>query len=288
MIHKIRARLVAAALLLCVTGAAQADTFVFTAIPDQDESRLMTRFGQVADYLAAELGVEVRYIPVKSYAAAVTAFRNNEVQLAWFGGFTGVQAQRLVPGSRAIAQGVEDPEFISHLIVHASTGIEPSDDFPLALRGKRFTFGSRSSTSGRLMPEHFMREATGESPQRFFSRVGFSGDHSATIALVQSGAWDAGVVNYKVWEQERAEGRIDDSKVRKVWTTPPYPDYHWVIRGDVDARFGENFADRVQAALLAITDEALLAAFPRQGFIPASNEDYQLIVDTARSLDLLD
>ncbi|WP_111656773.1 putative selenate ABC transporter substrate-binding protein [Isoalcanivorax indicus] len=288
MIHKIRARLMAAALLLSVSGAVQADTFVFTAIPDQDESRLMTRFGQVADYLAAELGVEVRYIPVKSYAAAVTAFRNNEVQLAWFGGFSGVQAQRLVPGSRAIAQGVEDPQFLSYLIVHASTGIEPGDDFPMALRGKRFTFGSRSSTSGRLMPEYFMREATGETPQRFFSRVGFSGDHSATIALVQSGAWDAGVVNYKVWEQELREGRIDENVVRKVWVTPPYPDYHWVIRGDVDERFGEDFARRVQAALIGITDETLLAAFPRQGFIPASNDDYQPIIDTARALDLLD
>ncbi|MCH8543310.1 MAG: putative selenate ABC transporter substrate-binding protein [Alcanivorax sp.] len=288
MILRLTALLLAVSLAMAAPQSALADTFVFTAIPDQDESRLMTRFGKVADYLSEELGVEVRYIPVKSYAAAVTAFRNNEVQMAWFGGFSGVQAQRLVPGSRAIAQGVEDPAFLSYLIVNASTGIEPGDAFPMALQGKRFTFGSRSSTSGRLMPEYFMRQATGQSPQQFFSRVGFSGDHNATIALVQSGAWDAGVVNYKVWDQAVREGLVDENRVRKVWTTPPYPDYHWVIRGDVEARFGEGFIDTVQAVLIGIEDEDILASFPRKGFIPASNDDYAPIVNTARELDLLD
>jgi len=44
-----------------VTAARAADkpAFVFTAIPDQDETRLMERFGKVADYLGAKLGVQV-------------------------------------------------------------------------------------------------------------------------------------------------------------------------------------------------------------------------------------
>src|ERR1700674_2857219 len=83
-------------------------TFVFTAIPDQDETRLVERFTRVADYLAGKLGVPVKYLPVKSYPAAVTAFTNGQVQLAWFGGFTGVQARRQVPGSAVIGQGGEE------------------------------------------------------------------------------------------------------------------------------------------------------------------------------------
>src|SRR2546430_7872299 len=61
--------------------------FVFTAIPDQDETRLVERFTLVAEYLQSKLGVPVKYLPVKSYPAAVTAFTNGQVQLAWFGGF---------------------------------------------------------------------------------------------------------------------------------------------------------------------------------------------------------
>ena len=87
---------------------AQADTFKFTAIPDEDESRLVERFDKVADYLEEKLGVDVEYVPVKSYSAAVSAFRNDQIQMAWFGGLTGVQARQMVPGSVAIAQGVED------------------------------------------------------------------------------------------------------------------------------------------------------------------------------------
>jgi phosphonate transport system substrate-binding protein len=100
---------------------AQSKTFVFTAIPDQDETRLVERFTKVAEYLQQKLGTPVRYLPVKSYPAAVTAFTNDQVQLAWFGGFTGVQARRAVPGSEAIAQGAEDVAFKSYVIANART-----------------------------------------------------------------------------------------------------------------------------------------------------------------------
>jgi phosphate/phosphite/phosphonate ABC transporter binding protein len=139
---------------------------VFTAIPDQDESRLVERFTKLAELLQTKLGVPVKYIPVKSYPAAVTAFTNNQVQLAWFGGFTGVQARRAVPGSQAIVQGAEDVNFKSFFIANAKTGLKPSKELPKEIAGKSFTFGARASTSGRLMPEHFLRQAFGRRPRR--------------------------------------------------------------------------------------------------------------------------
>jgi phosphonate transport system substrate-binding protein len=268
--------------------ALAAQPFVFTAIPDQDESRLMERFSKVANYLSRELGVEAKYVPVKSYAAAVTAFRNDQVQLAWFGGLSGVRARLLVDGSEAIAQGVEDPDFQTYFIAHASSGLQPADGFPADIAGKVFTFGSKGSTSGRLMPEYHIRQHFGKTPEEVFSKVGFSGNHSKTIALVQSGAYQAGAVNFKVWEREMEEGKIDPDKVSVIWKTPPYPDYQWSIRGDVDARWGEGFKEKVRAALLSMDDPALLASFPRSGFIAASNADFQPILDTAREIGLID
>jgi phosphonate transport system substrate-binding protein len=280
-------------LLACVLAPvfmanALADTFVFTAIPDEDESKLQERFGKVAEYLSGELGVDVQYIPVKSYPAAITAFRNNQVQLAWFGGLSGVQARRLVPDSEAIAQGYEDQLFKSYLIANTSTGLEPSDTIPDALRGKTLTFGAKGSTSGRLMPEFYLREFFKQSPEKVFSRVGFSDDHSRTIAEVQSGAYQIGAVNYSVWDAEVAAGKIDTSKVRVIWTSPTYPDYQWSIRGDVDARFGAGFKDKVRTALLNMTDKELLSSFPRQSFVPATNADYTPIEETAKAIKLLD
>lgn len=275
-------------LTACNPSSEEKPVLIFSAIPDQDEARLMTRFNKVADYLSNTLDIEVRYVPVKSYSASVTAFRNNEIQLAWFGGLSGVQATQLVPGSYAIAQGVEDPQYVSYFIAHADTGLQPGESFPEGIEGRSFTFGSKSSTSGRLMPEFFLREHYGKSPEEIFSRVGFSGDHSATIALVQSGAYEVGALSYQVWDKELAEGKVDPDKVRVIWTTPSYPDYHWVIRGDVDQTFGEGFADKVRQALLDLDDREVLDSFPREKFIPASNEDFLPILETARSLGLMD
>ena len=280
--------LIAIATFALRPAEARADTFVFTAIPDQDERRLRERFSKIAAYLEKQLGVKTKYIPVKSYAAAVTAFRNNQVQLAWFGGLSGVRARILVDGSEAIAQGFEDPYFETYFIAHSSTGLKKSEKFPKEISGMTFTFGSKGSTSGRLMPEHHIRLATGKPPKNVFSKVGFSGNHSKTIALVQSGAYQVGAVNYKVWKKELAAGKIDPSKVSVIWVTPPYPDYQWTIRGDVDDRFGAGFKGRVTRALLGMKNPELLKSFPRKSFIPASNSDYQPILDVARTIKLID
>jgi len=265
-----------------------ANTFVFTAIPDEDESKLRSRFDKVATYLTNQLDIEVKYIPVKSYGAAVTAFRNNQVQLAWFGGLSGVRARALVSGSTAIAQGVEDPKFQTYFIAHSSTGLKKSSNFPIIIAGKTFTFGSKGSTSGRLMPEFYIRKHFSKSPNKVFSRVGFSGNHSRTISLVQSGAFQIGATNFQVWKKDLAAGKIDTSKVSVIWETPSYPDYNWSIRGDVDKNFGSGLTERVKTALLNLKDPDLLASFPRKGFIPASNADFRSIVTVGKQIGLIE
>lgn len=278
------------AVALLAAGAAQAQekpAFVFTAIPDQDESRLVERFTRVAELLQAKLGVPVKYIPVKSYPAAVTAFTNNQVQLAWFGGFTGVQARRAVPGSKAIVQGAEDLSFKSFLIANAKTGLQPSKDLPKGIAGRSFTFGARASTSGRLMPEFFIRQAFGRAPEEVFSRVGFSGDHSRTIQLVQSGAFEVGVLDFSVWDLDVKAGKVDAAQVAVIWESPTYPDYQWTIRGDVDATYGAGFTEKVKAALLDMTDPTILGYFGRSKFIPAENAQYGPIEEVAKTTNLL-
>jgi phosphonate transport system substrate-binding protein len=281
--------LVVALAAMLAAGAAQAQqaTLVFTAIPDEDETRLVERFTQYAKYFEGKLGVPVKYLPVKSYPAAVTAFTNNQVQFAWFGGLTGVQARLAVPGSQAIAQGAEDLEFKSYVIAHASTGLKPSTEFPKDIAGKTFTFGARASTSGRLFPEHFIRQALGKDPEKVFSRVGYSGDHSRTIRLVQSGAYQVGVLNHLVWDQEVKSGKVDTNVVSVIWETPTYPDYHWVARGDIDKTFGAGFMQKLQAAIVGVDDPKLLAVFDRKKFIPAKNDDYKVIEEVGKLTGLI-
>jgi len=284
-----RSILAVALMSMLAAGAAHAQqaTLVFTAIPDEDETRLVERFTQYAKYFEGKLGVPVKYLPVKGYPAAVTAFTNNQVQFAWFGGLTGVQARLAVPGSQALAQGAEDLEFKSYVIAHASTGLELSKEFPRGIEGKTFTFGARASTSGRLFPEHFIRQALGKEPEKIFSRVGYSGDHSRTIQLVQSGAYQVGVLNHLVWDQEVKSGKVDAKAVSVIWETPTYPDYHWVARGDIDKTFGAGFTSRLQASILGVDDPKLLAVFDRKRFIPAKNDDYKVIEEVGKLTGLI-
>ena len=266
----------------------QAEMLVFTAIPDEDESKLKERFGPMSEYLSKTLDIEVSYVPVKSYAAAVSAFRNGQVQLAWFGALSGVQARSTVPNSQALAQGVEDQAFWTYLIAHKSTGLKVGDVIDKNMRGMTMTFGSKSSTSGRLIPEFYLTERFGESPDKVFERVGYSGNHSRTLRLVESGSYDVGAINYAVWERELAAGNIDTNAVKVIWKTPAYPNYQWSIRGDVDAQFGAGFSDDVKAALLAMDDPKLLKSFARSAFIPAQNSDYAPIKRTAQQVGLID
>jgi phosphonate transport system substrate-binding protein len=270
------------------TAAGEVATLSFSAIPDQNQTELKEKFDALAAHLADVLGVPVEYVPARDYQASVEMFKNGDVQLAWFGGLTGVQAHAAVPGARAIAQGDSDPEFKSYFIVNASTGLEPSPDFPKALADLTFTFGSESSTSGRLMPAYYIQKETGMAPEQFFkSKPGFSGSHDKTVELVESGAVQAGVVNFETYDQRVAQGKTDPAKVKVIWTTPTYPDYNFTAHPDLDETYGAGFTDMLQASLIAIDEPNLLSAFPRRALIPAKNEDYEMIRTVAKELGFL-
>ncbi len=275
---------------LLPTGAAEPvtpPTLRFTAIPDQDETRLLEKFQPVARYLSGRLGVPVEYVSVTRYSDSVDLFKNGDIQLAWFGGLTGVQARHAVPGARAIAQGIEDPEFYSYFIAHADTGLERSDGFPMGLEGRNFSFGSMGSTSGRLMPEHFVRQYTGKAPAEFFASVGFSGSHDRTAELVESGQVQAGALNHKVYDRRVAEGRTDPDQVKIIWVTPTYPDYNFTAHPLLEERYGTGFTDRLGKVLAAMDDPELLSAFPREALIPARNSDFEVIRELAVELDFI-
>ena len=261
------------------------------AIPDQNPERLNRLYGALADELTERLNVRVRYLPVSNYPAAVSAFRTGGLDLVWFGGLTGVQARLQTPGAQVLAQRDIDARFRSVFIANTSSGLKPISSINelTGLRGKRFSFGSESSTSGRLMPQHFLAQA-GVTPAQFSGgRAGFSGSHDATIALVQSGAYEVGALNEQVWTSALKEGRVNTDKVTVIWRTPEYVDYHWVVRPNLDQRFGPGFTSRLQKAILAIQpttprQTTILELFAAKRFVPAQASQYKPIETVGREL----
>lgn len=259
-------------------------------IPDQDTARLARRYQIFADYMAEELDVEVEYVPSADYAAVVTAFGQGELQLAFFGGLTGVQARLQNPGAVAIAQRENDAEFHSRFVARTGLDLNSLEDVKAQAGELTITFGSESSTSGHLMPRHFLTEAGVDPDQDFRAPPSFSGSHDKTWQLVQGGSYDIGALSEAVWERAVADGKADPAAVREFYTTPPYFDYNWTVRGDLDDTYGEGFTDKVQAALLNLNQEEhaeILELFSTEGFIETDNDNYQAIVDVGRNLGLI-
>ncbi|MGI0486189.1 putative selenate ABC transporter substrate-binding protein [Pantanalinema rosaneae CENA516] len=264
--------------------------FTTGAIPDQDPEQLQRLYGKLAKYLQAELNVPVVYKPVTDYTAAVTAFRVGDLDMVWFGGLTGTQARLQVPGAEAIAQRNIDAQFHSVFIANTSSGIARLKNIKelSALKGRSFTFGSESSTSGRLMPQHFLKQA-GVNLKDFRGEPGFSQSHDATLELVQAGTYEAGVMNEQVWNSRVAEGKVDTSRVQVIWRTPAYYDYHWVINPEVRNHYGSDFVDQVQAALLKLDPKVpdqkeILELFGAAKFIPTQNKNYVQIEQIGREI----
>ena len=273
-------------IVLTACGSSEdAKVFRIAGIPDQNASTMAQRYDSLTSYLSQELDVTVEYVPTVDYAATVSAFKLGDIQMAWFGGLTGVQARLAAPGSVAIAQRPRDTAFHSKFIVQSGLEVDSLED----LTELTFTFGSESSTSGHLMPRHFLIEAGVDPKTGFKGLANFSGSHDKTWALVESGAFQAGVLNEAVWDKAVEEGRVDTSKVREFFVTPAYFDYNWTARGDLDEEFGVGFAKKVQDVLLAMDGDAqdVLDLFSTDSFIASNNDNYQVIQDVAESLGII-
>ena len=263
---------------------------VIGAIPDQDPELLARNYDLVADYLAAELGIDVEFQPVTEYDAAVTAFRVGDLQLVWFGALTGVQARLQVEGAEALAQRDIDDDFTSVFIAGTDTGLEPIDDVEglSVLADRTLTFGSESSTSGRLMPQSFLSQA-GLTLDDLDGEPGFSGSHDTTIELVESGTFEVGAVSSQVWNARVEAGEVDLDKVQLLFETPTYFNYHWVARPELGSDLQARIVDALKGLDPADEDEAvILDFFGAESFVDTVSENYDNIESVGREIGRID
>jgi phosphonate transport system substrate-binding protein len=254
-----------------------------SAIPDEAPTELQRKFKPLGNYLEQKLGMKVEFVPVTDYAASVEGLVNNKLDMVWFGGFTFVQAKirsngKVIP----IVQREEDEKFRS-VFITTNPSITKLED----LKGKTFTFGSESSTSGHLMPRSFLLAAN-INPDADMKRVAFSGAHDATVAAVSGGKVDAGALNISVWEKLLAQGKVDAKTVRVFYTTPGYFDYNWTVRSDMDPALRKKLTE----AFLTLNandsqGKEILELQRATRFIPTKVENYDQIEKAARNASLL-
>lgn len=255
-----------------------------TAIPDENPTELHRKFAPMVAFLEKTLSREVHYVPVTDYGAAVQALIAGHVDFAWLGGFTHVQARNLTKVTPLCMRAI-DRKFQSVFIAHRNSGIETMAD----IKGKKVAFGAKSSTSGHLMPRHFLSTNFNiNTAKDFAGEPVFSGAHDATAKIVESGRVHVGVLNAQVWNRLVATKRINTDKVRVIWTTPPYVDYVWTARDSVS----ENLRHKFSSAFIALdhdkpNDRQILNLQGAKKFVGARARDFDAIERVARTLGML-
>jgi phosphonate transport system substrate-binding protein len=260
-------------------------TIRMSAIPDENPTELMRIYRPFAGYLQRQIGIPVQFTPVVDYAATVEGMVANKLDLVWFGGLTHVQARiRTNNTAYAIAMREEDLKFTSVFITNPQANITALQE----LKGKTFAFGSAGSTSGHTMPRYFLLKA-GIVPEQDFSKFSYSGAHDATALWVQSGRVDAGALNSSVWDKLVATKKVDPTQVFVFWTTPPYVDYNWTVRGDLDT----DLVEKIKRAFLKLDrsdpdDAKLLDLHRATRYVAVESEDiFQPIEEAGRQGGLI-
>jgi phosphonate transport system substrate-binding protein len=260
------------------------DVLKVSAIPDENPNELLRIYAPFAEYLGKELGMKVQFTPVVDYAATVEGLAARKLDLVWYGGFTSVQAVRRTNGNATrLALREEDAQFKSVFISKPGGPIKSLED----LKGKTFAFGSVSSTSGHLMPRSFLLKA-GINPDKDMKQVAFSGAHDATVLWVESGRVEAGALNFLTWEKLLQTKKFDPAKVHVFWTTPPYVDYCWTARSDLDA----GLREKITTAFTKLNYDnpehrKLLDLHRTKKYLKATDGDWKPIEEAATAAGLL-
>ncbi len=252
-------------------------------LPDENPAVLQRRYSSLIEHLAAKTGIETRLVVPASYDDAVRLFADGEVDLAYFGGFTFVRAHSRHQAQALVMREV-DTQFVSWFLTRSENSNRPLGEF----RGQKLGFGSQLSTSGHLMPRHFLHQRWQIDPDKHFSDVSYSGAHDKTVEKVLNGEVDIGAVNSVIVKKMIASGRVESGALHVVWETPPYPDYVWATQ----AFIGEDLENRLRDAFLELDwgnprHDRILRDVSARSFLPADYQDFELLEEVASDLGLM-
>lgn len=250
-------------------------------IPNTDPGKIVRESQALVAYLEKETGAKVELTVPTNYAAVVEAVANDQVDIAYLGGFTYVQASKRA-GVSPLVQRERDRNFHSVFITHPGSGIDGLAD----LTGRTFAFGDVNSTSGHLMPEYFMRQNNVD--PEVIAKAVYTGGHDATALAVANRKVDAGAMDEAVFERMTKEGKLDPGKVKVFYTTPPFFDYVWAARQGLDPRL----ADKFSAAFLKMSaadpsQKSILDLLSATGYERANDSDYDNLRQAARDAGLM-
>lgn len=251
-------------------------------LPDENPEVLIKKYTPLFKYLSNELGVPYELKVSNNYNNLLKKFENREIDLAYFGGFTFLQAHQHSHAVPIVMRDI-DVHFTSYFITRKDSHLKSITDY----KNKNFSFGSKLSTSGHLMPRYYLMEKK-ILAETYFSSVKYSGSHDKTAYWVRDGLVDIGAVNSIIIDKMLTDGRLNHEEISIIWETPPYPDYVWAFQ----SYYSDNAKQQIRNAFLSLTPAnkqhfEILQNLNSGGFLPASTTDFSKLEEVASKIDLL-
>ncbi|MBI4863253.1 MAG: phosphate/phosphite/phosphonate ABC transporter substrate-binding protein, partial [Candidatus Riflebacteria bacterium] len=190
----------------------------FGFLPYSDEGHMRGLFNALTAHLGEHTKIEYRFILTPDYQTMGRLMGNRMVDLAWF-----TPASYAMIGKKVGAQALCKPYrrgghgYRPIIVVVKGSPVKTLAE----LRGKRFAYVDRNSTSGFVMPNRMLAEIGVTNPLTFFSSVDFTFSHVASLVGLKDGRYDAAAVYEGAPQDTAAKLGADTFRVLKAGREVP-------------------------------------------------------------------
>jgi len=273
-----------AALVPALPVRAQRKSVLRVGLGPQQPTQADTRrvWEPVYRMAADALGMELDLTVANDWAGISVALATQQIDVAQMGPWGYVLA-RLKGDAQAIAMLLIQGRNYYKAIVVGRPGLEVKR-FPEDAKGLSMQMLDVGSTSGWLVPTHFLRQR-GIDPRSYFGRYA----EGASAAAAQMATVGGQVDLATGWDTHRntmiRNGQLKPDANRIVWESDPLPNEPVVVRRGFDP----ELARRLQKALASLPEAKAkeMLPWPYTGFVPTGHEPYAVLERMGREVGVL-
>jgi len=265
------------ALIICIPAAvlaAPADwpkKLTIGVIPTESTSHLTDRYENLRRYLEKKLGIPVELKTSTDYAGVITAMQFKHVDLALMGPKSYVEAAQRANADCFAMQVEEDGTKGYHgiIIARKGSGINSVKD----AKGKVWAFTDPHSTSGTLVPTVYFVKDLKIEPEKYFSKVIYSGSHEASMLAVKSGKVDLAATSDINMDRGNGTFWNKEKDFTIIWTSRLIPGSTMAYRKDLS----DSLKTALKDAFLTYNDKAGLSQLKLKGYVAVTDDVYDPI-----------
>jgi phosphonate transport system substrate-binding protein len=258
----------------------------FGIISTESQSNLKPLWEPFIADMSKAIGISVKPFYVTQYNGVIEGMRFGQVQVAWYGGKSYIEAARIA-NAEAFAQVVGadgNKGYYSHLITNQENPIaaakkQDGDKYVIQNAAKlSFAFNDPNSTSGFLVPSYYIFAKNNIDPKKIFKRLIFAGNHEATALAVANKQVDVATNNSEALERLQKTNPEASKKIKIIWTSPIIPSDPIAYRKDLP----EDVKKKIHTFFYTYKNQKVLQALQWSAFVPADDKIWNPI----RELDI--